>query len=76
MQLHHLTTENQLCVTVTEGCQEAFSNGGVIWLTDRCCATINGVGARYLLGVEHESKYIARRTSTRAYFDSFFYEYV
>lgn len=46
MQLHHLTTENQLCVTVTEGCQEAFSNGGVIWLTDRCCATINGAGAR------------------------------
>lgn len=36
VQLHHLTTENQLCVTVTEACQKAFSNGGVIWLTDRC----------------------------------------
>lgn len=32
----------------------SFSNGGVIWLTDRCCATINGVTV--LLRVEHESK--------------------
>lgn len=46
LQLHHPTTPSQLCVTVTEACQGAFSNGGVMWLTDGCYATINGVGAR------------------------------